>query len=459
MPTSYTYATLTDGQDALLSRLYDNGVASQPVGNFWTRDECTTYIVEALRVWNAYTAFWRAEFPFDIDTVANHGSNWYDLTSQSGTLRPYTVTDQYLVNQIEYALLEPLTALSPSTGTPAAWTGSNQFSLNDILNAITRRQNECLSQTGCTASQALVAAAIQRRTYLSDSVLDVRRIAWLPTSGLGYSNVPLRQADIWEKQAFDVTWTQQGPSWPRQWMQSSEPPPSFDVDRIPAVPGNYDVLSVNAGPTANTTSAQALVIPDDWSWIVKWGALADLLSKEANAKDVMRAKYCQARFVQDCQLLSMSPAVLGLLCNGIPMFTDAVRNGDDFNPNWQAQAAGVPSRAYQAGLNLLGFPNPDGIYNIMASVVENAPVPSVGSDYIQVDRGDFDSIIDEAQHLAMFKCAGAEFEASIQLHQSFIAQAGLYNRKLREMGQFNPSMLEISQRNEKRNPRALPARR
>lgn len=459
MPTSYSYATLADAQDALLSRLYDNGVASQPAGNFWTRDECTTYIVESLRVWNAYTAFWRAEFPFDIDTVADNGSNWYDLTAQTGTLRPYTVTDQYIVNQIEYALLEPLTALSPASGSPAVWTGSNQFSLNDVLAAITRRQNECLTWTGCTVSQSLVAAAIQRRTYLSDDVLDIRRIAWIPTPNLGYSNVPLRQSDIWEKQAFDVRWTQQASSWPRQWMQSSEPPPSFDVDRIPAVPGKYDVLTVNSGPTANTTSAQNLVIPDDWSWIVKWGALGDLLSKEANAKDAMRAKYCQARFAQDCQLLSMSPAVLGLLCNGIPMFTDAVRNGDDFNPNWQAQAPGTPSRAYQAGLNLLGFPNPDGIYNIMASVVENAPVPTQASDFIQVDRGDFDSIINEAQHLAMFKAGGAEFEQSILLHQSFIAQAGLYNRKLREMGQFNPSMVSISQRNENRNPRALPARK
>ncbi len=446
---NYSYATLTDAQDALLGRLYDNGVAGQPTGQYWTAAECTVYLTEALRSWNAYTGFWRNQFAFTIDTFVNNGSSWYDLTAQTNSLRPYTVTDQYLTNVIEYHLLEPQTSL---TG-PAVWSGSNQFSLSDIYQALTRKQNECLSITGCTVTQATVAAAIQRRTVLPDTALDIRRVAWLPVSGLGYSAVPLRQSDNWELQAFNPTYSAAPQGWPRQWMQSSEPPPAFDVDIVPAVPGKYDVLTVNSGVTSTAASAQLMSVPDDWSFVPKWGALADLLSKEANAKDSARAKYCQARFAQDCKILANAPATLGLYLNGFPLFVDSVRNGDDFNPNWQGQSPAIPRSCYQAGLNLLGFPNPDQTYGILVTVVQNAPVPTLPGDFIQVDRGDYDAIIDEAQHIAAFKVGGSEFLATVELHQRFMDQAGRYNSKLKEFGQFSMDMQDISQRNEQRNPR------
>ena len=450
---NYSFATLTQAQNALLGRLYDNGVAGQPSGQFWTPAECTIYLTEALRAWNAYTGFWRNQFAFSINTFALHGSSWYDITQQAGTLRPYTVTDQYLTNVIEYHLLEPQTSLTPSPSAPAFWSGSNQFSLSDIYQALGRKQNECLSLTGCTVSQATIAAAIQRRTTLSDSTLDIRRISWLPTSGLGYSAVPLRQSDNWELQSFNPAFGAAAQGSPQQWLQSSEPPPAFDVDIIPAVPGSYDVVSVNSGVTPNTTSAQLLSVPDDWSFVVKWGAIADLLSKEANAKDAARAKYCQARFTQDCKILANAPATLGVYLNGFPLFVDAVRNADDFNSNWQGQSPAIPNTCYQAGLNLLGFPNPDQVYGILITVVQNAPVPTSPGDFIQIDRGDYDALIDEAQHLAAFKAGGAEFLATVGLHQNFLDQAAKYNAKLRDMGLFSMDMQEISQREERRNPR------
>jgi hypothetical protein len=451
---NYSYATLTDAENAVLARLYDNGVQNQPVAQFWTRPEIDYYIREALRSWNAYTSFWRSAFPFSL-TVTTVSTNWYDLAAQPGSLRPYTVTDQYLVNEIEYHLLEPQTTLTPTPTTPATWTGSNQFRLSDIYDALTRRQNECLSITGCTITQTTVPAAIVRRTLLGDRTLDIRRVAWMPQSGLGYSPAPLRQSDNWELQAFNPNWTAASQGAPRQWMQTSEPPPSFDVDRIPAVPGNYDVLTVNSGPVSNPTSAQLMAVPDDWSFVPKWGAMADLLSKEANAKDVGRAQYCQQRFSQDSMIMMDSAATLGLQLNGIPLFVDSVRNGDDFNPNWQAQTPMIPRSCYQAGLNILGFPNPDQAYGILALVVQNAPVPTKPGDFIQIARGDYDSMINEAQHLAMFKQAGAEFYATIPLHQAFLKQAAQYNSKLSEMGSFWNSMSGISQRNEKRNPRMV----
>ena len=452
---NYSYATLTDAQNAVLGRLYNSGIAGQPSASLWTTSEITAYITEALRSWNAYTGFWRSQFAFNLAVTTPAATNWYDITQQVGTIRPYTVTDQYLTETIEYHLLEPQTSLTPTSGSPAAWTGSNQFSLTDIYGALTRRQNECLSQTGCTVTQSAIPAAITRRTTLTDKTLDIRRVAWVPQANLGYTNVPLRQSDNWELQAFNPIWNASGQGSPRQWLQSSEPPPSFDVDIIPAVPGNYDILTVNSGPVSNATSAQLMAVPDDWSFVPKWGALADLLSREANAKDAMRAKYCMDRFNQDCQILQNSPATLGILLNGFPLFVDSVRNGDDFNPNWQGGAPAIPQSCYQAGLNFLGFPNPDQTYSILWTGVQNAPVPVDPGDFIQIDRGDYDAMIDEAQHLAMFKVAGSEFAATIPLHQNFLKRAAVYNSKILTMGQFPTDMTGISQREERRNPRMV----
>lgn len=436
----------------VLSRLYNDGIQSQPSGTFWTPAEITFYIQETLRSWNAYTGFWRDSFTFDIDTVANNGSNWYDLTQQIDTLRPYTVTDQYIVNEIELQLLEPQTSFTPTSGTPAVWTGSNQFALQDILDAITRRQNEVLTQTGCTVSQSFANAVIGRRTLLPDTTLDIRRVAWIPQSGFGYIPMVMRQSDVWAKQSFDVTWTQASQKPPRNWMQSADPPPAFDVDYIPPCPGKYDVLTVSSGPTSNATSAQLMAIPDDWTFVAKWGALADLLSREANAKDPTRAQYCQQRFLMDCKILRDAPSILGMQLNGIPIFCDAVKNGDDFNPGWQAQTPAIPRSAYTSGLNMVAFPNPDQIYNVLANVIINAPVPFDPTDQIQISRGDYDAMIDECFHIAMWKVGGLPFLNTIPLHQRFLDQAALYNSKLRTYGQFPMDMREISHRENKRNP-------
>src|SRR5208337_5208673 len=119
---NYTYATISDAVTALAARLFD------PANQQWTAAELQAYIIMSLRMWNAYTSFWRAEFPVTL----SQGVNWYDLTSQANSLRPFTVTDQSLANILEYSLLEPLTSLTPTPLVPATWTGSKQFALDNI---------------------------------------------------------------------------------------------------------------------------------------------------------------------------------------------------------------------------------------------------------------------------------------------------------------------------------------
>ena len=227
------------------------------------------------------------------------------------------------------------------------------------------------------------------------------------------------------------------------------------MDRTPPVPGNYDVLTVNGGATFNENSAQTLVVPDDWSWIIKWNALENLLGREGVAKDALRQAYCQQRYDHGIAALAMCPAMLALQINGLPANMNAVRNGDDFNPGWQAKAQGHAAiLLHVAGLNLIGFNQPDSNpYSALISCVQNAPVPVNSVDFIQVSRDDYSTILDMAQHLAAFKMGGSTFAATLPLLQGFLKRAGIYNSKLLQLGQFVLPHYEVSHLEEERRPR------
>src|SRR5262249_12928708 len=137
-----------------------------------------------------------------------------------------------------------------------------------------------------------------------------------------------------------------------------------------------------------------------------------------------------------------------------PVDICAISDMDGFSPGWQAAAQDEPNTALVAGLNLIGLsPTPDGIYSISATVVENAPIPTSGSDFVQMGRDDYDAILDEAPHLAEFKEGGANFVATYPLHQRFLKQAAIYNEKLLALGTFSDMMLSLSMDQERVNPR------
>ena len=387
MSPTYSYVTLAQVLQQIANRLYD------PTMTFWTQAELTLYLTEALQTWNALAAYWRGDFLFQ--TVP--GTQWYDLTNQVQmplTLRPLTVTDVDLYTIIQYHLLEPAVGVNP-------WSGvSKQFTADDLIAAVQRRMNEVLAVTGCTITRTLYPAVLGR-TLLSDVTIDIRRVAYLPAVG---SPSVLWPDDTWAEQSFDVDYTILPPGTPSIYRTSTQPPISFDVDAPPGAAGSYELLTVNNGPVLSPTVASPLAIPDDWTHVIKWGALADLFSRESNAKDVPRAAYCEQRYRMGLQLLAAAPALLALRANNVTLQIDSIRAADLYSTSWQAAAAGAPGEALQSGLNLLALsPVPDAPptpYSLTATVVENAPIPVALGDPVQVAREDLDAVIDYAQHLA-----------------------------------------------------------
>jgi len=422
---AYSFITFAQAKTALAQRLTD--LTKQ----FWTDTELGSYISESLQSFNALANFYRQEFIWNSQANVT----WYDLTDSSqlpNTLRPITETDTTLIQMMEYHLLEPLTASYPLT-----WTGSLQFSLTDILNALQQVRDEILSETGCTLVETTVAA-VPGRIYMNQCVLDLRRVCWIPTSGFGYSANLLLPSDLWAQQAFEASFPQLVPGIPKTYRRSTEPPLAFDVDRTPIVPGQYDLLTVNAGSDLSTTAARALNIPNDWCWVAKWGALAQLLGREGVSQDPNRAKYCAMRYKEGLSALRQAPALLGARINNVPVIPTAITAADYYDANWQGQTPGTPTRLYYAGLNMCALsPQPTtALTSVTANVVRNMVLPAVDADYLQVGRDDVGAVLDEAQHMAMFKCGGAEFAETFPLHGNFLRRCGLYNSKLSAMSQY-----------------------
>lgn len=440
----YNWITFAQAKQQLANRLYD------PTKIFWTDAELGLYIVESLRTWNAHTSYWKDEFLFP----SVQGTSFYDITDPTvmpNTLRPYTVTDDSLYMMIEYHLLEPPLGLVP------AWTGSLQFSPADLVAAVQRRRDELLSTCSITVSRRLVPA-VAGRIVLPDSVIDIRRMAYLPNALFSQPNSIVWPDDTWALMSYQPSFLQNPPGTPETYLQTTQPPISFDTNRPPAYAGSYELLTIEAGPALIAGAPQTLSIPDDWTPILKWGALADLLSRESNSRDPLRAQYCEQRYRMGLKMLLTAPALLAARIGNVPLQIDSLRAADLYQTGWEAQAQSSPVNLFHAGMNLLALsPVPDaGPYTATLQVVENAPIPANDAAQLQVARDDLDCILDLAQHLAAFKQGGAEFTATIPLFQRFLQQSAIYGAKLDEIAEFTKAIGDLSRRDVDQNPVMTP---
>jgi hypothetical protein len=448
----YAYITLGQAKQALAQRLYEFNVAPGPY-QFWPQAELGVYINEALQEFNVTANFYRQEFQFPL--AAN--TTWYDLTTQPGSLRPMTSTDQQLLSIIEYHFLEPQTSSYPLT-----WTGTKQFAITDLLNAIQQMRDQTVSESTCTVLESLVPA-VPGRIFLADTAMDLRRVCWIPvlvTNPTYTPNVVL-DSDIWATQSYDGIFNISFPgSFPQAYQgipqiyrRSTEPPLSFDVDTIPAVNGQYDILTTNNGPNLSINASTVFEVPNDWAWVIKYGAMAQLFSRVDLAYDPVRSSYCWARYKQAVAMMAEAPAALAARINDVPVIIDAMSNGDFYDANWQGKPPGRPQYLYYSGLNMTAVsPIPDQLYSMTASVIANMPLPVLDVDFLQIGRDDVSPVLDEAQHIAMIKAGGQEFAQTYALHTNFLRHCLLYNSKLKALSHWLHFIDERAQEEIRVNP-------
>ena len=183
--------------------------------------------------------------------------------------------------------------------------------------------------------------------------------------------------------------------------------------------------------------------------------LADMLTKETESKDLMRAQYCQQRFEEGVQLMQKMPWLTQARINDVPVDTPSFYEADEFDYEWQSNPSAIPE-IIRGGIDLFAISPiiPVGAsIAITLSLIGNMPIPASDGAFIQVSREVLNAILDEAEHLAQFKEGGMEFQDSLQLHQRFIKTAMQTNSRLMESGIFPTDIRRTISKSDEAEPR------
>jgi hypothetical protein len=440
MALSYSQITFAQARTELAARLGDVNKV------FWVDAELKLYVIEALQTWNSLAAFYK-----DRDSLTTSPNQpYYDLPSSlSAGLRAYNVTDLQLLTEIEYHLMEPPTG--------ATWTGSEMFTVQDILTALQRRRDQFLNETGTvlTRQTFAVSAPTEGRVLLTLSspfnIIDIRRVAWKDTPSGQYSTLWRESRDALD--FFFASWKTSTKPLPKVYSVSDTQPLQIQLAPIPSDAGTLEVLTVNTGNTLTGTGT-LMGVPDDLVWIIKFGALADLLQKDGPARDPGRAEYCNKRWEQGVAAAKMPLSTISCLVQDQPVNTESVFDLDVYRANWQNAGTGLPTIAGLAGLNLMALsPTPNSFYTVQVDLLRNMPIPVGDGDFIQVGSEMVDAVLRYALHLAMFKSGGAEFSTTMPDLKQFIDLAIEQNSRLRANDAFITMTMDRSELEEKQRAR------
>lgn len=409
MANPYTWWTLTEAIAALRGRLQ--------AGLQWTDAELTLYLQDSLRVWNALTEWWKVTYALN-----NPSTLWQDTGTLAGNPRLRTLTDADLYTRMQYMLLEPPTG----AGT---WTGSSQFDLASMQYALSKRRNEVIQMATCNiALTSGVALTPNTRTaILADTVLEPMRTRFMPVTGdpIWLSREDLKSFEWWEPNYLQTTDT------PNAWDVISETPLTIGLDNAPNVPGTLEVLTLNSGPEFAPPAATLLGIPDDWAWVAMYGALGDLLDSQPERMDPQRAQYCRQRYEQGLKLISIANWMVDADTTNAPTDTLSLAKADWYSPGWDQTPDIAWPQVVVAGMDFFALP---GAPSVQLTLVGNQPVPSVGTDYLQVSRDVADAILDYAQHEASFKIGADTLMATMPLYQGFFQAAAETNKRIAHLG-------------------------
>lgn len=412
--TSYTHTTFGDGKAYLADRLGDSNNV------YWSDTELGLYLIEALRTWGWLTAYWRDYGQF----VTVSGEAYYDITSLSNVdgeaLLSYTITDSDIVKLIQYHFIEPPTGTS--------WTGSEQFTLTDLTQAIERRRNQFLIDTACVLTRTYpiaVDSPSASNVYLGETVGNIRHLTW---RGVGASN-SLIPEDISRSRNTGSDSLLTPGAYPLAYITSIGRPTEITLVPPTNEPGVLDLLSVSMGATLNPATGITLGIPDDMASAVKWGAMADLLGRDGPGRDMPRAYYCERKYKLGVELALAHATATNVNINGQPANITSLTDLDRYDPSW-ITTSGQPSVAAPVA-NFVVLKNvPDDIYSVGVDVVRKAIVPVADTDFLQIGKEYLDSILDFAQHIASFKMGGMEFKSTFRASDNFYDAALAYNKRL-----------------------------
>ena len=406
---AYAHTTFAQARTSLANYLGDPGKV------FWVDTELKHYIWEALRTWGAYSFYWRDKGTF----TTTPGVAFYDLKTQLATQLAPTITDVILIHQIQNALMEVESA--------PTWSGTEMFTMADVTDALNRRLNQFLLEVGPFAARSTASFPISAdgRYVVADTTLQVRRVVLADGDNV---NSLIHRTDEMSATDYNRDWSTTSGQ-PYAYSALATPPLTLQVIPPPTDITTIDLVSINSA-TALDASGIIIPLPDDLTPALKWGALAELLSKDGPANDIQRADYCGSLWDEWIEVAKLYGSVVTSRINDRAMTTTSLSELDLGSPFWQ-NFTGAPRAIGMVSLNLIAAaPIPDSTYSLTFDVITKAVLPSADGDFIQIGREHLETIIGYAKHLASFKQGILETKNTKFLADNMRKSAILMNAKL-----------------------------
>lgn len=424
---------------AVKSRLAEKLSDSSKV--FFTDTELNSAVDESIRFINLVAGIQRARKPFN--TTA--GQPFYALQSAAPTELGMTITDQTLITEIQRHLLQTASATS--------WTWMDANAYEELVSAIRRRRTRFLIETGCVVTRddsiALPSPPTPRLT-LSSSILDIRRLAYRNPSGRYHILSKTNEHDALMRPSWNVS-----AGTPYGYSPLASAPHEIQFIPPPLDTGTLDAITVNEAATLNPAAgATALGIPNDLCWAIKYGVMADLLSKDGPGRDLLRAVLCEKKYRLGVILARTMPTVLTVEINGRAVRPYPIRALDLSQPGWQGRKRGVPTDALIAGPNMIAVspvPNSQPA-SITLDFIRSAEVPTADGHQIQLGIEHIPTLLDLCEAYLTFKCGAMEAKLGEILTQRALAHAIHHNARLSKHGSAT-LMRDISKLEDEMNPK------
>jgi hypothetical protein len=190
-----------------------------------------------------------------------------------------------MLSRVQVALIEPANG-------GQSWP-SGLWGRDEVISVANQRQDQFLKDTlllGGIATIAAIGIGTTRVTLPADW-LRTLSVVWRGDDGTVRE---LMRSDSFEADHTIDDWeTTDGT--PLVYSEYETPNLQMLIMPGPAVDGDLELLYVPIGTELNG-NGELLIVPDELEHAVRYGMLADLLSKDGRGKDPARAAYCEQRF-------------------------------------------------------------------------------------------------------------------------------------------------------------------
>lgn len=131
------------------------------------------------------------------------------------------------------------------------------------------------------------------RTDLPDDWIASVRISWRNASG---TRVSIHRSDQWEADQALPTWPTSTAARPLLYMDAETPMRTIQLVPPPNATGTLEVLYVGLPNLLGQDAEELVVVADIFVSALKWGVIADMLSKVGRGQDLARAAYAESRY-------------------------------------------------------------------------------------------------------------------------------------------------------------------